>query len=392
MATFDAAALPVTAPSSPWLRGQRWDLTFVIFSVVVAAFPYSIYVVLGGDALQAASVKGTQAYNARLLVNVLVAILVGGPHMYATFTRTVADARFRHRWRWFLLASLLVPAAVITMIVASYESYVWMLSIFFAMASLHALQQIIWITEAYNARAKVALSLPSRLIDYAVVLTSLLPIALYRMTRGDFRIGPVDLKYNAVVTGWYWLAALATLAFVAALVLFVGKTVLEYRAGYVNVPKTALIGVSVLLLFFTPAFPNMDTAFQGINTWHSFQYLALTWYANKLHAETTGKRLAFLEWARGGAPDGGPPRQLRRWLAGLDRGSGWVPYYALCLGLLPISGLLLAAGAIVWPNLHGGMPGADEAYVYMGVLSVLLIHYVHDALLFTDSRAIVPAD
>jgi hypothetical protein len=310
--------------------------------------------------------------------------------MYATFTRTVADARFRHRWRWFLLATLLVPVAVITMIVSSYNSYVWMLSIFFALASMHALQQLVWITEAYNSRAKVALSLPSRLIDYAVVLTSLFPIALYRMTRGDFRLGPVELKYTAAVTGWYWLAGLATLTFVTALVLFVGKTVMEYRAGYVNVPKTVLIGVTTLLMFLTPAFPNVDTAFQGINTWHSFQYLALTWYANKLRAEATGERLGFLELTWPGASAGTPWQRLRGWLAGLDRGSGWVPFYAVCLAMLPISGLLILAGSIIWPNLHAGQPGADEAYLYVGVLSVLLIHYVQDALLFTDTRAIVP--
>ena len=38
------------------------------------------------------------------------------------------------------------------------------------------------------------------------------------------------------------------------------------------------------------------------------------------------------------------------------------------------------------------MPGSDEAYTYMGILSVLLVHYVHDALLFTDHDAIVAED
>jgi hypothetical protein len=387
-ATSTAGSLAYPTPSQPWLHSQSWDLAFISLSVVLAAFPLTIYLALGGDAQESASVKGTPAYNARLIVNVLVSLLVGGPHMYATFTRTVADARFRRRWRWFLLGTLLVPVAVIGMIVSSYDSYVWMLTIFFALASMHAMQQIVWVTEAYNSRAKVALSLPSRLIDYAVVLLSLFPIAIYRMSRGDFKIGPVELKYTALVTGWYWLAALATLGLVVALALFVGKTVLEYRAGYVNVPKTVLIAVTALLLFFTPAFPNLDTAFQGINTWHSFQYLSLTWYANKLRVEATGERIGVLELSAGGT--GGLIGRLRAWLASLDRGSGWVPYYGLCLALLPISGVIYLAGVVIWPDIHSGMPGADEAYVYMGILSALLIHYAQDALLFTDARAIVP--
>jgi hypothetical protein len=116
------------------------------------------------------------------------------------------------------------------------------------------------------------------------------------MVQGNFKIGPVELKYNSIIHGWYWLAALAAAGFAVMLILFVAKTYAEYRAGYVNVPKTLLISVTVLLMFWTPSFPNMDTAFQGVNTWHSFQYLALTWYANKLREQKTGERIGFLHW------------------------------------------------------------------------------------------------
>src|SRR5258708_19724984 len=34
-----------------------------------------------------------------------------------------------------------------------------------------------------------------------------------------------------------------------------------------------------------PAFDNLDTAFQGLNTWHSFQYLALTFYIIRLRQQ-----------------------------------------------------------------------------------------------------------
>lgn len=374
----------------PWLHSARWDLSFLILSISIAAVPYSIYIVFGGQALEAASVKGTAAYNARLLVNNLVALFIGGPHMYATFTRTILDRGFFRKRFWFIASSVLVPITVITMAVLSYETYVWLLSIFFALASLHALQQIVWLTEAYNIKARLAMSLKSRLIDYGIVLTSLYPIAVYKMVRGEFKIGPVELKYNAIIAGWYWMAALAAFVFAVMLVLFIGKTYLEYRAGYINAPKTLLISLTVLLMFWTPIFPNMDTAFQGINTWHSFQYLALTWYANKLREQRTGQRVSFLHWpsrlrAEGRGFISGVVNSLRQ----VDRDTGWTTFYMLCLAMLPISGVLLMSGSIIWPNLHPGKPGADEVYSYMGILSVLLVHYVHDALLFTDSRAIV---
>ena len=206
MATVGAFRRPAVISVQPWLRSARWDLGFVIISCLIVLLPYSLYWILGGAPFDPASVKGTSAYQARVVTNNIVAILIGGPHMYATFTRTFFDPGFRPRWRWFLYGSLLVPVWVFAMAAASYQTYVWMLSIFFAFASVHALHQLVWITEAYNKKAQLALSLPSRLIDYALVLSSLYPLALLKMTRGEFKIGPVNLIYNQVLYGQYFLA------------------------------------------------------------------------------------------------------------------------------------------------------------------------------------------
>ena len=35
------------------------------------------------------------------------------------------------------------------------------------------------------------------------------------------------------------------------------------------------------LFFITPALQNLDVAFQGLNTWHSFQYLAVVIFLNR---------------------------------------------------------------------------------------------------------------
>ena len=37
----------------------------------------------------------------------------------------------------------------------------------------------------------------------------------------------------------------------------------------------------VVLGSLVPLFPNLDTAFQGMNAWHSFQYLGLLWLMNR---------------------------------------------------------------------------------------------------------------
>src|SRR5512139_3011868 len=118
----------------PWLRTSTWDLTYLILSVFIAAVPYSIYIIFGGKAFHTAEVPGTPAYHARVLVNTLVAIFVGGPHMYATFTRTIFDRQFLRRRSAFIASSFLIPFAVTTMVVATYQTYVWLLSIFFMIA------------------------------------------------------------------------------------------------------------------------------------------------------------------------------------------------------------------------------------------------------------------
>jgi hypothetical protein len=209
------------------------------------------------------------------------------------------------------------------------------------------------------------------------------------MVRGEFRIGPVDLEYNHLIYGWLWFADLALVIFGVTLVLFVAKTIVEIRAGYLNVPKTVLIAVTVPVMLSLPAFPNMDTSFQGANAWHSFQYLALTWYANRIRERVTGRNIGFLHWlSRDGLCGGAWSRLIRR-IATIDGGTGWTTYYLVCFALVPVSGVLVVIASLVWPNLHAGRPGADETYRYMVVLSALLVHYFQDTFLFTDAQAII---
>ena len=191
--------------NQPWLRNPRWDLSLLILSIFIAVVPYSIYLILGGKALHTAEVPGTPAYHARTFVNTLVAIFVGGPHMYATFTRTIFDRQFLRRRFAFIVSSFLIPFAVITMVVATYQTYIWLLSIFFTVASVHALHQIIWLTSAYARKARHSLSLASQLVDYGVVITSVYPIAVWKMVQGTFKIGPVILKQNEMMAGHWWL-------------------------------------------------------------------------------------------------------------------------------------------------------------------------------------------
>src|SRR5215210_2030281 len=80
-----------------WLRSRTWDLSFLILSAALVPIPLLLHHGLGVS---------------QTAVNLIVAGIIGGPHLYSTFTYTVFDPGFRRDHRRFLVASLLIPVGV----------------------------------------------------------------------------------------------------------------------------------------------------------------------------------------------------------------------------------------------------------------------------------------
>src|SRR5260370_30765803 len=131
----------------------------------------------------------------------------------------------------------------------------------------------------------------SRAVDYALILTCLFPIASLKISQHNFKIGANDL--TAVIPNFFfteqggvpWFFILMTSVFTLALIAFVVKTYREWKGGYLNWPKPVFMVITVAVACTMPALDNLDTAFQGLNTWHSFQYLALTFYIIRLRQQ-----------------------------------------------------------------------------------------------------------
>lgn len=355
----------------PWIYNRRWDLAFISLSVVLVPLPYLIWILMK-DVLRVESDFGRQA------VNLLIAALIGGPHMYATFTRTALDHDFRENYGGFVRSSIMIPLIVITL---ALTNLTLLLTIFFFWASIHVLHQIVFVVEAYNKKAdralRTTLSPLSRAIDYAVVLTSLYPLAAYRVAiTQDFAIGPNNL--NEVIPSFFeqpWVVYAAGAAFGLSLLAFIVKSIIEIREGTAHIPKIIFIALTATASFIVPALGNLDTAFQGMNVWHSFQYLALTWYINRLRADRGDlERTPLVE---------------RISADGKAR-----VYYGFNLALT--FGAVIIIG-IVFLILHFGVGGkwaeasyAVETSYYIGVLSFLWIHYYHDHFLFTQADSVLP--
>lgn len=262
-----------------------------------------------------------------------------------------------------MMISGLIPVLVIACAVWHFQL---LITLFFFWASIHVLHQITYILECYDRRQPSGLLQWSKLIDYAVVFSCLFPLATYKFIYNSFYIGETPLLYpDMLKTPLVFYAV--TAFFVLALLLFVIKTVIEIRHGAVHYPKLLLILTTVCLALLITSYSGsqLEIAFQGFNTWHSFQYMALTWYILLLRQpyDRHGSGSKIMSWLNDT----------------VDRKRFW-HFFAPNLMLTAL------ALMVIWGVVGLSGLGFERSY-YIVVLSVLLVHYFHDHVLFTKFDA-----
>lgn len=369
--TASLSNIPTLGQDKPslWLRNSRWDLIFMIFSVFLVPMPYIAYLI-GMD------VFGLDTDLSRNIVNGFVAIAVGGPHMMSTFLRTGFDGDFRKQYPMLIRSSIIIPIIVVSL---AFLNLNLMLTVFFFWAMLHVLHQVTYIVELYNHKEHSivkkggSVTFWARAVDYAVVLTCLFPMAAYKISQGSFAVGTNDL--TSVIPSVFqhaWLFVAASAVFFVAVVAYIAKTVREYRQGIINWPKTIFISLTVIVFFPLAAFPNLDTAFQGANVWHSFQYLAITFYIIK----------------------------IKQYYGALNQSAPLVSRFSKgknSLGLFLLSTMMLVGSIVVFAIVYAIAPfvivniNPEQHFTiayYTAILSFLWIHYYHDHFLFTNFEAL----
>jgi hypothetical protein len=335
------AARATGAARGVWLRSPAWDLSFLILSAALVPIPLVMFHVLG---------------ISQTAVNLVVAGLIGGPHLYSTFTYTFMEPSYRRRHRRFLAASLALPVLVTLLAFVNLQI---LLTVFFLWASIHVLHQITYINDCYAAKGPVARPLREQLVDYGVVFLCLYPMATPQILAGSFQLGGTPLY----VPDWATRGAVADVQiygiaalFAVFLALWLAKTVRDWRAGRLLLPSVLLVGLTIAIGFALPLFPNSDVAFQGFNVWHSLQYLALVWFLMAMRKERGEIDNRFV------AEMNGPDRARR--------------FYGLAVALTVAAAVLVLVIAGVF-----GVP-LQQAY-YIVILSALLQHYYLDHLQFT---------
>jgi hypothetical protein len=342
--------LGVSASRSPWIANPRWDLTWLILSAALVPLPILAHLVL------------PQALH----VDLLVTVLIGGPHMYATFLRTVADPGFRTRHpfaAWFPVVA--IPLFVVTLGLARFE---WLLSLFFTWASLHICDQASYIAELYRERAGGTATRLDRGLDFLVVAGSLYLFAIHRFVNGAFAIEGFSIFFPPQLKQ-AWVPTAFGAGFAALVALWLVRALGQRKAGKLSSAYFAFMGLTMAIAVMVPSylFPNeLAVTFQGFNAWHSFQYLGLTFLALN-RADSAGKvTVSFVKQLAA------PGRFFRFY--------GWNVLLTFGAGVLVLA-------LTQW----AGIP-AQQCY-YLVVLSVLLVHYFHDSVLFNASgeRALAKA-
>jgi hypothetical protein len=339
---MSARAESLAPTASPWISNPRWDLIVLSFSAILVAVPPLVH-----------SLGRTTAGG----VDLLITLLVGGPHMYATFLKTVFEPNFRKLHPALAFAPVvIIPTIVISGAIFAFQA---LLTFFFTWASIHVCDQASYI--AYLYREKGGSAKPwQRGLDVSVILFSLYSYAMYRHVAGTFQIGDTTLWFPAALKhAWFANSfAVVTAALVAAWVVY---TLNQLRRREVGGPYVFFMALTVGVALVIPRMPELSVSFQGFNAWHSFQYLGLTYLIlqqdNSIAKDSLAKKLA-------------QPGKFFRYY-------GW--------------NILLTTGAtliIVLLTIILKLP-AEPSY-YAVVLSFLLVHYAHDHVLFAFGSGFRP--
>jgi hypothetical protein len=171
-----------------WIYNKSWDLSRIILSAALVPAPF----LLAWAAEQTGWISRQQAIDA---INILVAALAGGPHLFSTFTLTFFDGSFRRQHPVYMWSSLVIPVMVIYLGIYHYTARI---AFFFSWASLHVLHQVIYLTDCYRAKGRAPDPPWSRAVDYGLILAGLYPIGLYKLSLGRFQVGGVVLPFP----GW----------------------------------------------------------------------------------------------------------------------------------------------------------------------------------------------
>lgn len=411
------AAIEASAPAGELLRNRTWDRWFGAGGAWLVPIPILAFYLFRS--------LGAGVSTAEDLVTLLVMVPLGGPHVFATYTRTYFNPAFRKQdpllfWLGLLIPVVVVGAAVSSaffdVLLAGSPPIRYVLSFFFFWAGIHIVHQHSYLASGYATGADTS---KRRLawVDYAVMLLAMYPVSFFRMSMISadptmraanpdamasqivlaitgsteavddyvFRIGrTAPLLPEFMMHPALWIAT--TACFVVAFAVFLWKSQRERRQGTLIQNRFRIVLAMAVLGSTVPLLPNLDSAFQGLNAWHSFQYLGLAWLMNRRSFDKGEIRTGLFQRTM---HDG---RHWRFFRTALGATFGAIAVMLLfAWGISAASDGRFAMFGHDTPPLDDAgkplyRPGAVLLTYYLLGFSFLLVHYLHDGFFFCRRR------
>ncbi len=247
---------------SRWIISPVNDLTWFIFSA------------LGGYLTILLFKSGTPL----LPVFLVFTLLVDGPHVWSTMTRTYFDKSERKKRKLQLFA--IVPLLLIgpTMGMLGLAGLFFVLA--YAWAYYHHAKQEYGFVMLYKAKNKDHAAFDMKLDRGFIMVSFILPYAYYLEETHDLTR---RFAFMRPVVG------VALSAYLLLTLFFIARQVQKYARGEVmNAPKLALLTLSVPLQWCAFAYAihhefGILAAAIPINTFHALQYQRLMWFHNRNH-------------------------------------------------------------------------------------------------------------
>jgi hypothetical protein len=340
---------------APWIRSPGYDWIFFLGGVVLIGFVILMYYVV-----RPFETNLLQLGTYSQWINIVVPVLLGGPHIWVSFTRNYMDAEFRMRHpRLLRIAPHAIFVGILILTTMPREIGVPVLmNVVFYSALFHGLSQLTHIAIKYdrNVRPEAA-RMAEMVLNGVLVFCGPLAYVCHAIGRTEFRFVGVPI---APVLSHPLIVGAFTVAFCAAAAIYLGQCAADLVRGRFNVPRFLTIAITQVAFVILVEVGNADITFQAYNAWHSFQALGLYWAAN--NARWRARRL-FGPAVKLGA-DG---TLLRAYLSGVA--------FALALGVLVIG--------LSYLTMTGTMADLSVSpWYFLLPVTALLFHHFMDYFTF----------
>lgn len=353
-ASIAPPAFPLPTASGTWIRDFAFDGALFLGSTFLVFLVASIFSAKGGDS------NILQVSGAASALDLVIPVLLGGPHIFFSLVRTYMDVDFKREHRKLLRASPHVVA--FTMMYLAFHGYFQAAAtIVLYSAVFHGAAQLAHIGMRYRMKSgRDAWDLGGKAFLVATMVGPLYFITRAVSDRDAFVfIGqPV---FKALGASWFvWTTGLVALV---ATAYWMAETVNRRLAGErVNWREGAILLATQSAFWFLTSLSDLDVSFQAYNAWHSVQAFGIMWFAMNA------------KW-RGGKVRG--PNQARFCKDGAFRYTYmWAAAFSVAIGAM----------VLLFSNFNfDGLPRSPFYFIF--AVTVLLNHHVLDYWLFFGKRA-----